>query len=62
MGWGLRKEGNQLVHWHNGSAGQFFAQVDIFPADDLAIVVMTNAGYAGRGVPELVKLIRKLYN
>lgn len=54
MGWGLRREGSQLVHWHNGSAGQFFAQVDLYPEDDLAIVVMCNAGFAGRGVPELV--------
>jgi CubicO group peptidase (beta-lactamase class C family) len=61
MGWGLRREGGQLVHWHNGSAGQYFAQVDIFPDDDLAIVVMCNAGFPGRGVPELVRRIRGLY-
>ncbi len=61
MGWGLRHEGKQTVHWHNGSAGQFFAQVDIFPDDDLAIVVMCNAGFPGRGAPELVRQIRSLY-
>lgn len=61
MGWGLRREGNQLVHWHNGSAGQFFAQVELYPDDDLAIVVMCNAGFPGRGVPELVRRIRSLY-
>lgn len=61
MGWGLRREGNQVVHWHNGSAGQFFAQVDIFPDDDLTIVVMCNAGFPGRGAPELVRRIRSLY-
>lgn len=61
MGWGLRREGDQLVHWHNGSAGQFFAQVDIYPAEDLAIVVMTNAGFPGRSVPDLIRQIRSLY-
>lgn len=58
LGWGLRREGNALVHWHNGSAGQFFAQVDIYPAEGVAIVVMTNAGFPGRGVPELMRRIR----
>jgi CubicO group peptidase (beta-lactamase class C family) len=62
MGWGLRREGNEVVHWHNGSAGQFFAQVDIYPDSGLAIVVMTNAGFPGRGVPELMRRIRALYS
>ncbi len=61
MGWGLRREGEQIVHWHNGSAGAFFAQADIFPDDDLAIVVMANAGFAGRSAPELIARIRSLY-
>lgn len=61
MGWGLRNEGPHIVHWHNGSAGQFFAQVDIYPDDDLAIVVMCNAGFPGRRAPELVSRIRGLY-
>jgi CubicO group peptidase (beta-lactamase class C family) len=61
MGWGLRRENGQLVHWHNGSAGQFFAQVDLFPEAGLAIVVMTNSGFPGRGAPELVRQIRMLY-
>jgi CubicO group peptidase (beta-lactamase class C family) len=62
MGWGLRREGDQLVHWHNGSAGQFFAEVDIYPEEDLAIVVMTNAGFPGRSVPDLIRRIRSLYS
>jgi CubicO group peptidase (beta-lactamase class C family) len=62
MGWGLRREGDQLVHWHNGSAGQFFAQVDLYPGEDLAIVVMTNAGFPGRDVPDLIRRIRSLYS
>lgn len=61
MGWGLRREGSQIVHWHNGSAGQFFAQVDLYPDEDLAIVVMSNAGFPGRGAPELIRRIRALY-
>lgn len=61
MGWGLRREGDQLIHWHNGSSGAFFAEVDLYPGDDLAIVVMTNAGFAGRSTPDLIKRIRSLY-
>jgi CubicO group peptidase (beta-lactamase class C family) len=62
MGWGLRREGNQeVVHWHNGSAGQFFAEVDIYPQDDLAIVIMSNAAFPGLGAPELIRRIRNLY-
>jgi CubicO group peptidase (beta-lactamase class C family) len=61
MGWGLRREGDQVVHWHNGGAGQFFAEVDIYPDDDLAIVITTNAGFPGRGAVDLVRRIRTLY-
>jgi hypothetical protein len=61
MGWGLRNQDGQVVHWHNGSAGQFFAQVDLYPDDDLAIVVMCNAGFPGRGAAELFRRIRALY-
>jgi hypothetical protein len=35
--------------------------VDLFPDDDLAIVVMCNAGFPGRAAPELVRRIRSLY-
>lgn len=32
------------THWHNGSGGMFYAEVRLFPEEDLGIVVMSNAG------------------
>lgn len=32
------------THWHNGSGGAFYAELRLFPAEDLAIAVMSNAG------------------
>jgi CubicO group peptidase (beta-lactamase class C family) len=53
--------GDQVVHWNNGSAGQSFAEIDIYPDDDLAIVIMTNAELPGSGTEDLVRRIRRLY-
>lgn len=60
QGWGLREENGQTVHWHNGSAGAFFAQVELYPEDDLGIVVMANAGFAGEHVRDLIADIRRV--
>lgn len=32
------------AHWHNGSGGMFYAEIRLFPEEDLGIVVMSNAG------------------
>jgi CubicO group peptidase (beta-lactamase class C family) len=45
FGWIVEPAVNgETMHWHNGSAGTFYAFVAILPASDRAIVVITNAG------------------
>lgn len=48
-------------HWHNGSAGTFYAMVSLFPADDLAVVCVANAG-DDKVEPFLAKAIRAIQN
>ncbi len=44
-GWVIgRTADGRPEHWHDGSAGSFFAVVSIYPDDDLAITVLTNYG------------------
>lgn len=56
LGWGLaRTEGGEAMHWHNGSAGTFYAFVALLPESGRAFVFAGNAG------PELLEpLARKL--
>lgn len=42
-------------HWHNGSAGTFYAAVCVYPDDDLAIVVASNAAGKDSVEPFLMK-------
>lgn len=63
LGWGLREEPDGArAHWHNGSAGAFFAQINIYPEQNIAIVVMSNAGFAGRHAPNLIDEIRMAFS
>ena len=44
-GWGLSEtDSGEPIHWHNGSAGTFFALVFIYPESNLAVAIATNAG------------------
>jgi CubicO group peptidase (beta-lactamase class C family) len=45
-------------HWHNGSAGTFYAMVALLPESDQAIVVVTNA--ARQGEAAATEVIRAL--
>jgi len=49
----VEKEGLGTVHTHAGSAGTFFAIVELYPAENRAIVIAMNAG-AGAGVAESI--------
>ena len=54
-GWVVGKpEGERLRHWHNGSAGTFFALLVIYPDDDVVVAVVTNAGPLAESAVEQV--------
>jgi CubicO group peptidase (beta-lactamase class C family) len=42
-GWVVRRDGGEPIHWHNGSAGTFFAQVELAPQGNRAFAVAVNA-------------------
>ncbi|MCZ6837105.1 MAG: serine hydrolase [Planctomycetota bacterium] len=44
FGWGLRDYKGQTMHWHNGSAGTFYAEIRLFPKQNAGIIIMVNAG------------------
>ena len=59
-GWGIKQtDSGEPVHWHNGSAGTFFALVFIYPQSDLAVVIATNAGMNASAYVE--KMAYKIY-
>lgn len=62
-GWVLaRTSDGSPEHWHNGSAGSFFAVVSIYPEDDLVIAVVTNYGLAAETpVYRMMEAIRARY-
>jgi len=41
-GWVIAEFEGKLMHWHNGSAGTFYALVSVFPEGDEAVVVAMN--------------------
>jgi CubicO group peptidase (beta-lactamase class C family) len=44
-GWSIDRAGDGTeMHWHNGSAGTFYAMVAIFPEDDAVFALTANAG------------------
>jgi CubicO group peptidase (beta-lactamase class C family) len=53
-GWMIvEREGLGTVHTHAGSAGTFFAIVELYPGENRAVVVAMNTG-AGAGVAESI--------
>lgn len=58
-GWVIRKEGDAEVHWHNGSAGTFYAMVMIYPSDDMAVVAAANC--SAEIEPTVVRMIEAIH-
>lgn len=45
MGWVVEEDGDMgPKHWHNGSAGTFYSNLEIYPEQNRAVVVLTNVG------------------
>lgn len=59
MGWFSSTQFGVPGSAHNGSAGLFFAWMWVFPDDDLAIVVCSNAGTGEQAGLEAVKTLRE---
>ncbi|UCH85552.1 MAG: beta-lactamase family protein, partial [Candidatus Latescibacterota bacterium] len=60
-GWAIvQSTENDLVHSHSGSAGTFFAAIELYPNESRAIVIAMNVGVEGAGVCETIsKLINE---
>ena len=52
-------EDGKPVHRHTGSAGTFFAQISLFPENNLAVAVLTNAGLCSQ--PVVYRIIGAIY-
>jgi len=45
FGWAItRTDSGDPIHTHRGSAGSFFAEIRLYPEQNLGIVLMSNAG------------------
>jgi hypothetical protein len=53
----MEKEGLGSVHTHSGSAGTFYATVELYPNDNRAVVVLGNAGAAAGAAESIIKAI-----
>jgi CubicO group peptidase (beta-lactamase class C family) len=62
-GWAIEETAWGDVHTHSGSAGSFLATVDLYPADNRAIVLALNVGPEAMAVSERVRrLINERYH
>lgn len=62
-GWVIRSTEDGVIHWHNGSAGTFFAQLELEPERDRVCVVMMNIGAAGQEITDrLLAAVRTRLN
>lgn len=43
-----------MSHWHNGSAGTYFAVMEVYPKSGLVIVVVTNVGLEGQAIGDKI--------
>jgi len=57
MGWLHRQDPSTRISTHDGSAGNFYCHVTLFPDIDLGIVVITNA--EGKAATEAVGFVRE---
>lgn len=54
-GWVVRDAGEaNEVHWHNGSAGTFFAQLELEPQANRVIAIVVNAGMGGQDIADKI--------
>jgi CubicO group peptidase (beta-lactamase class C family) len=60
-GWMLvEKEGLGTVHTHSGSAGTFYATVELYPEENRATAVVTNAGAGAGAVESIIRSINEV--
>jgi CubicO group peptidase (beta-lactamase class C family) len=59
-GWRIvEKEDGGTVHKHSGSAGTFYATVELYPEESRAIAVVTNAGTGAGAAESIIRSINE---
>ncbi len=59
-GWMVAETDHGMMHAHGGSAGTLFAQLELYPDSNRAIVIAMNVGIEGMGISQRVaKLVSK---
>lgn len=62
FGWGQSMLANgETMHWHNGGAGTFYAEIRLIPESNVAIVIMANAGFAEAAIRPLWSALFERY-
>jgi len=54
LGWVIKKTENGTIHYHAGSAGTFYAVVELYPEQQRAIVCVMNVGPDGAAVADAI--------
>jgi len=62
LGWFMKKTGGRQIWWHNGGTGGYTSFVSFCRDPAVAVVVLSNSGYDGSGVVDILgnKLIQRL--
>ncbi len=62
FGWGqVKLDNGDVMHWHNGGAGSFYAEIRLIPEHDIAIVMMANAGFGEMKIRPLWSALYERY-
>jgi len=61
MGWVPARSGENMLSWHNGSAGTFFALMTLDPDNNRGVVVVTNAGTGEKACTEITRALLERY-
>lgn len=60
-GWVIKKSDDRTIHWHNGSAGTFFALMTLDPEKNLGAVVVTNSGGGAKVCEKVTQSIMEMF-
>lgn len=53
-GWSLQHNGDDVLIWHNGSAGTFYAHLQIDPTSSTVVAVVANAGMSSQATVDRI--------
>jgi CubicO group peptidase (beta-lactamase class C family) len=61
MGWVPARRGDHQLSWHNGSAGTFFALIQLDPESKTGVVIVTNSGTGDKACQTMSKNMMERY-